>query len=959
VAPLRQDSAESVPHLSDSSNLAEQLGVAPDVGLSTAEAEARLEKFGPNELRASEAVPLWRRILAQFQDPLVLLLLGAIAVSLVAWVVEGAGGLPVDAVVIAAIVLLNAVIGFIEEEKAADAVAALADMTAVTSSVLRDGKPTSVPSSRLVPGDILLLSEGDAIGADARLLSASGLKVQEAALTGESAAVVKSADTLTGDLALADRVNMVYKGTGVVEGVGRAVVTSTGMRTEMGRIAELLDRTEQEPSPLQVEIARVSRNLGAVVIVIALIVMGTLALLQSPSSSQEWVTILLLGVSLAVAAVPEGLPAILSLVLAIGVRDMARRNAVMKHLHSVETLGSTSVICSDKTGTLTRNEMTLRTIVTLSGRVELTGTGYAPEGSATALSRTPVGSAHDHDGEDECDVDAVLEEARVVLIGGCVANNATVSQEDGEWVVHGDPTEAAFIVAKHKLDGAAERISCYERRAEVPFTSERKLMSVVAARDTDDEKRVFTKGAPDILLARCVAVRSGTTTVPLDDATRAAIMETVEGLSGEGYRTLGVAYRPGGDHEPPEPEEIERDLILAGVVGIIDPPRDEARDAVRAASRAGVRTIMITGDHPATAHRIAADLGIIGEGEPAASGVELEPLTDDELDDLVSRVSVYARVAPQHKLRIVDALQRRGHIVAMTGDGVNDAPALKSADIGIAMGTGTEVTKEAARMILADDNYATIVASVRRGRIIFDNITKFLRYLLSSNMGEIFTVFFGIVLAGVIGLRDPANPGALILPLLATQILWINLVTDSGPAIAMGLDPEIDDVMDRPPRDPRKRIIDGAMWGRIISTGVVMAAVTLATMDLLLPGGLFEGNGLFEANESFVTARTAGFTTLVLAQLFNALSARSAVQSAFHRMFHNPWLWGALALTVVLQVAVVHVPLLQKAFGTVALTGEQWVICTVLASVVLWATEAFKLVERRMHRRAEASEHPG
>ena len=959
MPPLRQDSAQSVPHLIDAHDLTESLGVTPDLGLSTAEAGARLASFGPNELRATEAVPLWRRVLAQFRDPLVVLLLIAIVVSLIAWLVEGADGVPVDAIVIALIVVLNAAIGFVEEEKANDAVAALADLTAATSSVLRDGQATAIPSSRLVPGDILLLSEGDAVGADARLLTATGLKVQEAALTGESAATVKSPQILSGELALADRVNMVYKGTGVVEGVGQAVVTSTGMGTEMGHIADLLDRTEQEPSPLQTEIARVSRSLGVIVVLIALVVMATLAIVQGADTSQEWVTILLLGVSLAVAAVPEGLPAILSLVLAIGVRDMARRHAVMKHLHSVETLGSTSVVCSDKTGTLTRNEMTLRTIVTLSGQVELTGIGYAPVGDATPQPRTGPSATPQTaretaaGGSADFDIEATLEEARVVLIGGSVANNATITEHDGEWEVHGDPTEAAFIVAKHKLDGAADRVERYERRAEVPFTSERKLMSVRAARDTAVEERIFTKGAPDVLLERCVGIRRGVGVVPLDDDSRRRVAAVVDQLSGEGYRTLGVAYRLVSDDDsraaPGDPDGIEHHLILAGIVGIIDPPREEARTAVQAAKGAGVRTLMITGDHPATAQRIAADLGIITEGEPATSGLDLEPLTDAELDDLVAEVSVYARVAPAHKLRIVDALQRRGHIVAMTGDGVNDAPALKKADIGIAMGTGTEVTKEAARMILADDNFATIVASIRRGRIIFDNITKFLRYLLSSNMGEIFTVFFGIVLAGAIGLRDPSDPEALILPLLATQILWINLVTDSAPAIAMGLDPEIDDVMARPPRDPRRRIIDAAMWRRIISTGVVMGAVTLATMDLLLPGGFFEGDQAFE------TARTAGFTTLVFAQLFNALSARSAFQSAFHRMFHNPWLWGALGLTALLQVAVVNIPLLQNAFGTESLTGGQWLLTIAMASIVLWVTELIKLVQRLLRRGAQES----
>ncbi|MFC5040961.1 cation-translocating P-type ATPase [Ornithinimicrobium kibberense] len=925
------------PHLAGAEELTQRLEVDPAVGLGSAEAQARLAEHGPNELRPKDPVPLWRRMLAQFQDPLVYLLLVAIAVSVTAWVIEGAEGAPVDAIVIGAILTLNAVLGFVQEAKAENAVAALATMTAASSSVLRDGRPTELPSAELVPGDILLLSEGDAVGADARLLVATGLKVQEAALTGESSATVKSATALSGEVALADRVNMVHKGTAVVEGVGRAVVTTTGMRTEMGDIAALLDRTEQQPSPLQVEIARVSRTLGALVIGIAVVVMATLAFVQGADSAQEWVTILLLGVSLAVAAVPEGLPAILSVVLAIGVRAMARRNAVMKHLHSVETLGSASVICSDKTGTLTRNEMTLRTIVTASGRVELSGTGYAPVGQAVLVPDGDDGG-DDDDGDDE----ALLVEARLVLIGGSIANNATVTEQDGQWVVHGDPTEAAFLVASSKLGEVPERIGHYERRAEAPFTSERKMMSVLAHHDDRAESRIYTKGAADVLLGRCVAQRHGDEIVPLDDVARARITQAVEELSAEGYRTLGVAYRVADEGEAASPDQdVEHHLVLAGLVGIIDPPREEARAAVAAARRAGVRTIMITGDHPATAQRIATDLGIITEGGRAAAGVELERLDDEALVDLVREVSVYARVAPHHKLRIVDALQRDGHVVAMTGDGVNDAPALKSADIGIAMGiTGTEVTKEASRMILGDDNFATIVAAIHRGRIIFDNIGKFLRYMMSSNLGEVVTVFFGIVLAGVLGLRDTAAPDALVVPLLATQILWINMVTDSVPALAMGVDPEIDDVMARPPRRPDRPILDRPMWARIVFTGTLMGAVTLLTMDLFLPGGLIEGS------ESFDMARTAGFTTLVLAQLLNALSSRSAAQSSFHRMFRNPWLWAAIGLVVALQVLVVHVPVMQQAFTTVPLTGTQWLVCLAMASVVLWAQEVVKLAQR-------------
>jgi len=928
------DTAQTVPvdpSLRDSADVAIEVGVNATVGLSAAEAAARLARDGPNELRAKPPVPVWRRILAQFQDPLVYLLLVAIVISLVAWLAEGAHGAPVDVIVIAIIVIANAALGFVQESSAENAVAALAVMTAANSTVLRDGVLATAPASGLVRGDILVLSEGDSVGADARLLTATGLKVQEASLTGESDATVKDPTTLGGQASIGDRFNMVFKGTAVVSGVGRAVVTGTGMDTEVGAIAEMLDRTETVDSPLQKEIASVSKALGLIVIGIAAVVMIALALVNGVDSIGDLVSILLMGVSLAVAAVPEGLPAILSLVLAIGVRALARRNAVMRNLHSVETLGSASVICSDKTGTLTRNEMTLRVVATASGEVELTGTGYQPEGEAL-LS----GVAED----------ALLFEARRVLVGGALANNAQLTDVDGEWRIQGDPTEAAFLVAQHKLEGAAGRVAEYERQAEVPFTSERKMMSVLAQDLPSDQTRLITKGAPDILLARCKAIQVGTESLDLDQARRAAALGEVERLSGQGYRTLGVAYRT-VDVEGPElagdlDESSEHGLVYLGVVGIMDPPRAEAAVAVSEAHRAGIRTIMITGDHPVTARRIASDLGIVGPDARAITGTELDELTEEEFRAATREVSVFARVAPGHKLRIVAALQADRHVVAMTGDGVNDAPAVKAADIGVAMGiTGTEVTKEAAEMILVDDNYATIVAAVQQGRVIFDNIKKFLRYLLSSNMGEVVTVVFGVVFAEFLGLTAATGSGELIVPLLATQILWINLVTDSAPALAMGVDPEIDDVMARMPRRPEDRIIDRAMWERIMFIGLVMGATTLLTIDMFLPGGVIPGS------DSLEVARTAGFTTLVFAQLFNALNSRSETASAFRGLFTNKWLWGALGLGTVLQVLVVQVPFLQEAFGTAPLDLGQWAAATGMASIVLWAEELAKWIRRR------------
>ncbi len=933
---LRLDPGGRDPSLVDAADIARRLETEAIVGLTAAEAARRLAADGPNEVRGAPPVPTWRKVLAQFHDPLIYLLLVAIAVSLSAWLIEGASGLPVDAVVIAAIVVLNAVLGYVQEARADDAVAALSTMTAASSTVLRDGLLITVPSTELVAGDLLVLNEGDSVGADARLTEAKALRIAEASLTGESQPVSKDPTTLTAEAPLGDRANMVYKGTAVSQGVGRAIVTGTGMNTEVGAIAAMLESTEAEPTPLQREISHIGKVLSLVVIAIAIVVMLTIVAVQGVSTGAGFVVVFLLGVSLAVAAVPEGLPAILSVILSIGVQRMARRKAVVKNLKSVETLGSASVICSDKTGTLTRNEMTVQRVLTASGQLDVTGVGYRPEGEVlhgTAPLTDP----------------ALLAEAQLVLGAGSLANNAQLVDRDGEWQIQGDPTEAAFLVAAAKLEGTTEHMARFDRLDEVPFTSERKMMSTLHRETTDGGLRIFSKGAPDVLLQRCAQVQVGESVVPLDEGLRQRLHDDIISLSEQAFRTLGVAYSRADRRPVPFDEADEHDLIYAGVVGIIDPPRDEATASIEEAHRAGIRMIMITGDHPATAARIAADLGIVEPGATALSGAELDQLDEPGLREAVRATSVFARVSPRHKLRIVDALQANGDIVAMTGDGVNDAPALKSADIGVAMGiTGTEVTKEAAKMILVDDNIATIVAAVRQGRVILDNIKKFLRYLLSSNMGEVLTVFLGVVFSGALGMTG-ASSETVVLPLLVTQILWINLVTDSTPALAMGVDPEIDDVMARPPRGIDDRVIDGRMWVGIVFVGLVMAVVTLATIDLFLPGGLLPTLPFAGAAELDV-ARTAGFTTLVFAQLFNTLNARSESTSAFHRLFVNGWLWAAIGLAVVLQLAVVGLPFLQTAFGTAALDPAHWAVCAGMASVVLWAEELRKWLLRALGR---------
>ena len=951
------------PSLTDADQVAQALNVDPRTGLSSEEAKRRLDKFGPNELASAPPVPKWKKFLQQFQDPLVYLLLAATAISLVAWIIEkvnaapGAEGeaLPFDSIVIVLILIVNAVLGYMQEAKAEEAVNALSEMTAPTSNVLRNGRVERINTTDIVPGDILVLGEGDTVPADGRLLAAASLRIAEASLTGESVPVSKKPATLDSAKALGDRANMVFNGTSVTQGTGRAIVTGTGMNTQVGKIADLLQSTEDEATPLQKEMNHVSKILGIAVCIIAVVVLLALAVLEGFHSVHDVIDSLLLAVSLAVAAVPEGLAAILTVVLALGVQRMAAHHAIVKKLHSVETLGSASVICSDKTGTLTRNEMTVERVVVPSGEVELTGTGYAPEGDMVSIDGSAV-------------PENIANEVLATLGAGTLANDGELreGEKPGTWEIVGDPTEVSLVVAARKTH-ADKKFAHFDRVAEIPFTSERKRMSVIARNATDAGKlTVFAKGAPDVLLSYCDRIYVNGAIRKLTEGDRQDILDTVERLSREAYRTLGEAFRPletdslaqipgirtnsAGEISDisEQAEAIEQHLIWNGMVGIIDPPRTEVRDAVAEAHRAGIRTVMITGDHPLTAARIASDLGIIAKDGKALTGDELDTMDEAQLDKATSEVSVYARVAPEHKLKIVESLQRQGNIAAMTGDGVNDAPAVKSADIGVAMGiTGTEVTKQSAKMILADDNFSTIVAAVREGRGIFDNIRKFLRYLLSSNVGEVFTVFFGVVLAGWLGIKNPESVGVTV-PLLATQLLWINLLTDAAPALAMGVDPMTEDVMNRKPRKLTDRVIDGAMWGDIIYIGIIMAIVTLIGMDMHLMGGLFTDRSVdaMGHDAQMVEARTMGFTILVFAQLFNAIASRSHLQSAFVGLFSNKWLWGAIGLSIVLQLFVIYVPFLNTAFGTTPLPPMAWLECIGLAFFVLLASEIRKIFLR-------------
>ncbi len=931
--------AELPPYRQTVAAVVAALAVDPRAGLSSAEARARLERHGKNELATERPQPAWRKFLAQFQDVLVILLLIATAISVGLWVYERGSSLPYEALAIFAVVLLNAILGYVQEARAASAVAALRKMAAAHAHVIRDDERQEVDATDVVPGDIIVIEEGDTIPADARLLGAAALQTAESSLTGESLPVTKDTLPIAGEVAIGDRHNMVFSGTAVTYGRGRAVVVATGMQTEMGHIAGLLEETRAETTPLQKELARVGRLLGIIVLAIAAVMITTMLVMQGVSGFAGVFDILILGVALAVAAVPEGLPAVVTAVLSLGVQRAARKNAIVRHLSAVETLGSATVIASDKTGTLTRNEMTVRAVVTASGRVHFGGTGYEPEG---AVER-----------DDGREIEGAFRvELERTLAAADRANNAVLREHDGRWSVQGDPTEGALIVAALKAGLEEAALSArFGRLAEVPFSSDRKLMSTVHS-DAQREERViaFTKGAPDVLLARCSRELVGEESRPLEVNRRGEIDRVIDQLAGEALRTIAVAYRtlPRQAFSAEDLDEsVEEDLVFLGLIGMIDPPREEARSAVARTRSAGIRPLMITGDHPRTAAVIAEELGIAPAGAPTLAGAAIAAMSDDDLDRAVRETSVYARVSPEHKLRIVQALQRGGEVVAMTGDGVNDAPALKTADIGIAMGiTGTDVSKEAADMVLADDNFATIVGAVEEGRAIYENIRKFLRYLLSSNIGEVMTMFLGVVFADWIGLTAPAG-SAVALPLLATQLLWINLVTDGAPALALGLEPSERGLMERPPRPRGEGVITRRMWSGVLLVGAVSAAATLLVLDASLPGGLIEGEGTLRH------AQTMAFTTLVFCSLFTIFTARSDERSAFSGLFSNPWLWGSVALALALQAAVVHVPFLQLAFSTTELSLVDWGRCAVAASSVLWLRELSKLVPRWLGRDGE------
>jgi Ca2+-transporting ATPase len=869
-----------------------QLDTSFEAGLCSEEAARRLAEYGPNELQAAERISPWHILLQQFKNVLIIILL--IATALSAFLGHG-----IEAIAIAVIVLFAVLLGFVQEYRAEKAIEALRQMAAPTATILRDGEEVELPASEIVPGDITLLRAGDKIPADVRLIEAINLQVEEAALTGESMPVEKQTVPISGaNLALGDRRNMGYAGTVATYGRGRAAVVATGMGTEFGKIADMLQTIETGRTPLQENLDKV----GGVLARAAFVIVGIIVALGL-FRGQDFIEMLIFGVALAVAVVPEALPAVVTISLAIGVQRMVKRNALMRRLPAVETLGSTSVICSDKTGTLTKDEMTARKIHVGGQMLTVSGAGYEPHGqfSLNGQMLEPT------------------ESMKRLLRAAALASDAHIvhNESDKRWHVKGDPTEGALVVAaakagmtKPELDRAFPRVN------EIPFTSETKRMTTL--HKTPDGMVAYSKGAPEIILESCTHEWTAEGVTPLDAAGRSAILDAAQQMAREALRVLAVAAKWEADIA-----HAEQDMTYLGMLGMIDPPRPEAKAALQTCEDAGIKAVMITGDHPLTAQAVATELGLLKNGR-VVTGAELESMDDPTFERQVEDIEVYARVSPAHKLRVVTALQNRGHIAAMTGDGVNDAPALKKADIGIAMGiTGTDVTKEAAAMMLTDDNFASIVAAIEEGRGIFGNVKKYLMYLLSSNIGEI-------------GLMAGATLLGLPLPLSAVQILSVNLATDGLPALALSVDPPEPDIMKRKPRDPR--------------TGIFTRPVVI----LMLLGGIWStiiNLGLFiwarNSGRSDAEAMTMTFVSLVLIQFFKAYNFRSDRHSVLNKPFANKWLNWAIVFDLLFLLLIVYVPVLHEPFGTFSLPWEDWAILVPLAFTVVPVLELAKWMVRR------------
>ena len=880
-------------HSLELDDVAGRLGADPSAGLSGDEAARRLDESGPNELDTTQGTSPWQLLLDQVKNVMILILLIAVGLSI------GLGH-GTEAIVIAVIVLFAVLLGFAQEYRAERAIEALREMAAPTATVLRDGEPEDVLAREIVPGDVLLLEAGDRAPADGRLFEVVSLQVEEAALTGESLPVEKQTAALPeGDLPVGDRLNMVYSGTTVTYGHGRALAVATGMRTEFGGIAQLLQTVERAKTPLQLSLDKVGMALARIAVVVVLLVVA-LGLVRG----QPLLEMLIFGVALAVAVVPEALPAVITISLTLAAQRMVKRNALIRRLPATETLGSVSVIASDKTGTLTKDEMTARKAYAAGEVLDVSGAGYAPEGEFT------------RDGSPAELSPAMTETLRAATL----ASDAQVIRDEaeGQWRIRGDPTEGALVVAAAKAGlRKAELDAELPRVGEIPFSSETKRFTTL--HETPDGVVAYAKGAPEVILASCSRVLTADGEKALEEGDRESVLGTAQELAGEALRVLAVARRPGATVETAEEE-----MTFLGLVGMIDPPRPEVKDAVRTCREAGIKPVMITGDHPVTAEAIARELGLLTDGR-VVTGAELEAMDDAELERDVEDIEVYARVSPAHKLRVVTAFQARGHSVAMTGDGVNDAPALKKADIGIAMGiTGTDVTKEAAAMTLTDDNFASIVAAVEEGRGVFGNIKKYLMYLLAANLGEI------CLLLGASLLGRP-------LPLSAVQILYVNLATDGLPALALSVDPRERDLMRRPPRDRDTGIFTRPVIALIVTGGIASGIITF---------GLFLW--ALSTDRVLAEAMTMVFATLVLIEFFKAFSYRSDRHSVLSRPFANKWLNLAILWELTLLVPVVNVPFLQEAFGTTTLALVEWMLVTGLAFLIIPVLEVAKWRIRRM-----------
>jgi Ca2+-transporting ATPase len=883
-------------------------------GLTKEEAERRLTQFGPNELVEKGKTHPWMLFLEQFKNFLIIILLVAAVISGVL-ALMGEGDIW-DPILIVIIVFFAAGLGFFQERRSEKAMEALKKMTAPIATVIRDGEEEQIPARDLVPGDIILLQTGDRIPADSRVTEAINLKIDEAPLTGESISVGKTNEIIYGDASVADRKNMAYMGTTVVYGRGRALVTATGMATEFGKIAGMLQEVKPPPTPLQVSLNKIGKILGIACLAICGVVAGVGIIVGMFSHILE---AFIWGVSLAVAAVPEALPAVTTICLALGVQRMVKRNALLRHLPAVETLGCTTFICSDKTGTLTQNEMTVRKIYVDGNIIDVSGVGYEPEGGfyINDSSLNP---------KDEPDLLRLLTTAML-------CNDSHLIETNGIWQVRGDPTEGALVVVAAKA-GIKEEELTVPRIAEVPFSSERKRMTTI--HDTSQGVVAYSKGAPEVILDSCTRIYSEAIERELTEQDRKRILQVNQEIAAGALRVLGLAYKslPGKELGSEVVEGAEEEMVWLGLVGMIDPPREEVKGAVVLCKQAGIESVMITGDHRLTAEAIAKELGMLGENDMALSGSEVDEMKRKKLRDVVEKIKVYARVSPAHKMRIVKTLQRKGHVVAMTGDGVNDAPALKQADIGVAMGiAGTDVSKEAGAMILTDDNFASIVAAVEEGRNIFANIRKYLLYLLSCNIGEVLLMLIAFVIGTATGLYK-------IVPLIALQILVVNLVTDGLPALALAVESGEPGIMRRPPRDPKRSIFDKRMISYLLGIGFWTMLVSLGVFLWALNSG-----------RTPVEAQCLCFVTLVSVELFNCFNCRSEKLSLFRmNPLGNKWLLAAVAFSWAIAVAIVYAPFLQGPFHTYSMSLPDWGIVLVAGLSVLIPVEITKLImARRTH----------